>query len=101
IPPQLEFSELPGQAGRTQLALIAADQPGLLAEVAAVLRAHGVRVHGARIATFGARAEDVFELSDEGDRALDPGRREALAEALIDQLRRDGRDGRTRQHAAA
>ena len=32
---------------------------GLLANVAHVLRAHGVRVHDARVATFGERVEDV------------------------------------------
>jgi [protein-PII] uridylyltransferase len=40
FPPQLEFSDIEGQ-NRSQLALIAADRPGLLAEVAAVLREHG------------------------------------------------------------
>jgi [protein-PII] uridylyltransferase len=102
FPPQLEFSDIEGQ-NRSQLALIAADRPGLLAEVAAVLREHGVRVHGARIATFGARAEDVFELSDEGDRALDAHRSDAVAQALADALRQDqsNEPPRARQHAAA
>ena len=98
--PQIEFSALPGQS-RTQLALAAADRPGLLAEVAQVLRAHGVRVHGARIATFGARAEDVFELSDEGDRPLEGARQDALASALAEQLARDPTDDRARRHQAA
>ena len=69
LPTRLEFAEDP--SGRTQLALTCADRPGLLAHVARALRECGVRVHGARIATFGARAEDVFVLSDANDAALD------------------------------
>ena len=34
-----------------------------------VLRAQRLRVHDARIATFGERAEDVFRITDERDRA--------------------------------
>ena len=49
----------------TQLALVCGDQPGLLAQVAQTLRDARVRVHDARIATFGERAEDFFVITDE------------------------------------
>ena len=55
---------------RTRLSLVCTDRPGLLAEIAQVIRRHGLRVHDARIATFGARVEDFFLLSDENDRAV-------------------------------
>ena len=59
---------------RTLLSLVCTDRPGLLADVAHVLRAQRLRVHDARIATFGERAEDVFQITDAHDRALDDNR---------------------------
>jgi [protein-PII] uridylyltransferase len=61
---------------------VCTDRPGLLADVADVLRLQQVRVHDARIATFGARAEDVFRISDRDDNALGDARRDALRDAL-------------------
>jgi [protein-PII] uridylyltransferase len=59
----------------------------LLADVARVLRAQRLRVHDARIATFGARAEDVFQITDEHDRAVtDPLQQGALRAALLECL---------------
>ncbi len=49
---------------RTILELIAGDRPGLLSEVGKIFMNEGVDVHGARIATVGERAEDVFYLTD-------------------------------------
>ena len=41
-------------------------------------------MHDARIATFGERAEDVFQITDERDRALDdPQQQQALRDALL------------------
>jgi [protein-PII] uridylyltransferase len=40
-------------------------------------------VHDARIATFGARAEDVFQITDERDQPLDPQQLQALGDALL------------------
>lgn len=81
IPLKLDFdTEL--AHGRTQLALIGPDRPGLLARVALVFHTQGIRVHAARIATFGERAEDFFELSDALDQPLDDSTRQALKEQL-------------------
>ena len=66
------------------LSLVATDRPGLLADVTRVLRRQRLRVHDARIATFGERAEDVFHITDERDRALDdPRQQQALRDALL------------------
>lgn len=82
INPQVEF--VPGSHGRrTLMSLVGSDRPGLLADVARILREQRLRVHDARIATFGVRAEDVFLLSDERDQALDAERQEALRAALL------------------
>ena len=85
IPLRVEFSAH-AVHGRTQLAIVCADRPGLLAAVARLFRACGVRVHDARIATFGERVEDFFLISDEHDAALDAPARQQLQDALTDTL---------------
>src|SRR5690606_36277718 len=76
---------------RTILSLVSTDRPGLLADVTRLLRDQRLRVHDARIATFGERAEDVFQITDERDRALvDPQQQQALRDALLACLDGDG-----------
>ena len=93
IAPRIGFDDAPG--GRTLLSLVTNDRPGLLAEVADVLRQQGLRVHDARIATFGERAEDVFQITatdDQGrDRPLDEQQCEALCAALLASLEGENR----------
>ena len=81
--PKIEFGD---RDGATQLALVCSDRPGLLAEVAQVLHEARVRVHDARIATFGERVEDFFVLTDESGGVLDGSVRDALQSALQDRL---------------
>ncbi|MEJ7745398.1 MAG: ACT domain-containing protein, partial [Luteimonas sp.] len=77
-----ELIEKPDR-GRTLLSLVCNDRPGLLADVTQVLRQQRLRVHDARIATFGERAEDMFQITDEHDRPLDdPQQQQALRDAL-------------------
>jgi [protein-PII] uridylyltransferase len=87
IPPkvQLETAESrEAHAPRTVLSIVSTDRPGLLADVARVLRQGRLRVHDARIATFGERAEDVFQITDERDQALlDPQQQQTLRDALL------------------
>jgi [protein-PII] uridylyltransferase len=78
--------ELSNTADATQLALVCGDQPGLLAQVAQTLRDAHVRVHDARIATFGERAEDFFVISDESDRPLSDEAQQALRAALEERF---------------
>ncbi|MEL1263905.1 [protein-PII] uridylyltransferase [Pseudoxanthomonas putridarboris] len=82
FPPRIEFGATP-DGRRTVLSLVAPDRPGLLSDVAQVLRRQRLRVHDARIATFGERAEDIFQITDENDQPLagdEP--RQALRDAL-------------------
>ncbi|GAA6138308.1 [protein-PII] uridylyltransferase [Arenicella sp. 4NH20-0111] len=46
----------------TAMEVIAQDQPGLLHNVAVILKLHNMILLSARIATFGERAEDVFYI---------------------------------------
>ncbi|MBC7656029.1 MAG: [protein-PII] uridylyltransferase, partial [Frankiaceae bacterium] len=78
---RVDFDTLDAQ--RTRLSLVATDRPGLLADVAQVLRSNGLRVHDARIATFGERVEDIFLISDQHDASLPGPRIETLRTALI------------------
>lgn len=82
IAPQIAF-DTAAERGRTTLSLVSTDRPGLLADVTRVLRAQRLRVHDARIATFGERAEDVFQITDERDQSLDPQQLHALRDALL------------------
>ena len=81
VVPQIDF-DTTADGQRTLMSLVCTDRPGLLADIAQVLRQQRLRVHDARIATFGARAEDVFLVSDREDRALDDTQRDALCDAL-------------------
>lgn len=81
--PQIAFAEVDGA---TQLALVCSDRPGLLAEVAQAFREARVRVHDARIATFGERAEDFFILSDENNAMLGDSAQAALRTILTRRL---------------
>jgi [protein-PII] uridylyltransferase len=90
IAPQIGFSDTV-DGRRTPVSLVCTDRPGLLADVTQVFRAQRLRVHDARIATFGARAEDVFQLTDERDQALDEARRDALRAALSSLFDGDAR----------
>jgi len=57
--------------GMTDLEITATDRPGLLSAIAEALVAHGLRLHDARVATFGQRVEDVFTITDADGRPLD------------------------------
>ena len=72
-PPRIDFHGAEGQP-LTRLALVCSDRPGLLVAIAQAFLDVGVRVHDARIATFGERAEDVFRITDEQDRPICTGR---------------------------
>ncbi len=81
--PQISFN---AAGDRTQLALIGTDRPGLLAAVAQVMLDAGVRVHDARIATFGERVEDFFQLTDRHNAALGDAQKDRLLHALLERI---------------
>ena len=80
VAPQLDFTDI---EGGTRIGLVCNDRPGLLADIAGVLREQRLRVHDARIATFGERAEDLLLVSDEHDALLSPERCVQLRETLL------------------
>lgn len=84
-PPRIDFPGGDGQS-HTRLALVCSDRPGLLVAIAQAFLDTGVRVHDARIATFGDQVEDFFELSNTRDEPLDTTLQESLREALQRRL---------------
>ncbi len=83
VTPKISFH---AAGGRTQLALAGTDRPGLLAAVAQVMLSEDVRVHDARIATFGERVEDFFLLTDRANAPLDAQRQQRLLQALLARI---------------
>ncbi len=55
---------------RTVMELVTADRPGLLSRVGRAFTKCHVRVQSAKIATFGARAEDVFYITDRDNQPI-------------------------------
>ena len=85
-PTQVSFSQDEINS-RTVLELVTGDRPGLLSHVGRIFEQHDIRVHTAKIATLGERAEDVFYISDTRQQPLDdPERQQRLREALREAL---------------
>jgi len=66
-----------------------ADRPGLLADLARTISAHGYSTRSAHIASFGERAVDGFYITDaDGGKPSDAGRLEGLKAGLLEVLDR-------------
>lgn len=74
---------LPDASSRhTAIEVVAADRPGLLAELTYAISQEGYNIRNAAISTFGERVVDVFFLHGEHDRPLAPDELEALIAKL-------------------
>ncbi|NIQ08655.1 MAG: hypothetical protein GWO23_02775, partial [Gammaproteobacteria bacterium] len=51
----------------TVMKVTAYDRPGLLSLVSTAMNQCKVRLHNAKVATFGERAEDLFFVTDQND----------------------------------
>lgn len=66
-----------------------ADRPGLLADLARTIAAHGYSTRSAHVASFGERAVDGFYITDaDGGKPTDAARLEALKGGLLEVLDR-------------
>ncbi len=83
-PPKIRFDTARGGTV-TSLDLECTDRPGLLSQLAGAMVACGIRIHDAKIATFGDRAEDTFLVTDRSNRLLS---RELQAELVAEIHRR-------------
>ena len=70
----------------TIMEVITADRAGLLADIGRVLNENKLQLHNARIGTFGARAEDLFYITDTSGELLDFTTKEVLRNSVINIL---------------
>jgi len=82
---RIRFSAALG-GGMTLMDVECTDRPGLLSQISAVLLDQAVRIHDAKIATFGDRVEDAFIISDRYNAPLDRNLRAELRKSLVDML---------------
>ena len=72
---------------RTIMELITADQPGLLSRVGRAFSDCEVKLQNAKIVTFGARAEDIYYITDKNDLPLSkPAQFECLEKRILEYL---------------
>jgi [protein-PII] uridylyltransferase len=72
---------------RTIMELITADQPGLLSRVGHAFADCEVKLQNAKIVTFGARAEDIYYITDKNDQPLSkPEQFECLEKKILKYL---------------
>ena len=75
---------------KTIMYLSTADRPGLLARIALAMAQCQIRVHNAKIATYGARVEDSFIISDKNNQSItDEAQQQTLKQAIIEALDND------------
>jgi len=89
IATEVEF-ELDQDKEYTIMYLSTSDRPGLLARVARTLASHSVRVHNAKIATYGAQVEDSFIITTRHNEPItDAEQQQKLTQAIIQTLDSD------------
>lgn len=90
IPPQVAFED-DSNNGRTIMEVVTSDRPGILSKIGQALMLCGVRLQNAKIATLGARVEDVFFITDKDNEPLtDPAQMECLRSRIIEMLEGKG-----------
>ena len=86
IPTEVNFSETL-QGRQTIIEVIAQDRPGLLYQIAEVFDKYDIKLHNAKVATFGARIEDIFIVTDLANKPItDTGIKNSIKEHIIDRL---------------
>lgn len=80
IKPRVSFTF--NHPNHTVMEVIAQDQPGLLHNVALILKKHNIKLASAKIATFGEKAEDIFFIQWQDRSAVS-------AEQVLKQLEAD------------
>ena len=86
IPTEVEIRNDPNTP-HTELRVVAADRPGLLARLGLIFMEEGIILQNAKIATLGERIDDVFFVTG-GDHEpiIDPHRLESLRRSICERL---------------
>jgi [protein-PII] uridylyltransferase len=82
VPTEVGFSTDSGNR-RTLLEVTSADRPGLLSCIARAFAECGVRLQNAKIATLGARAEDIFYITSRENQPLTSDQQDHLQTAIL------------------
>ena len=86
MPTQVLF-ETDKKNNRTIMEVITIDRPGILSHIGAALELCGVKLQGAKIATFGERVEDIFYLQSYENKIIsDPLKFECLEKSITETL---------------
>ncbi len=97
---QVWFSENTEQ-NHTIMEVTCLDQPGILSRIGEALRDCNARIHGAKVATFGERVDDLFFITDKKNNIIrDQAMLDCLQESITSKLG-DGNATRAHDHAAA
>jgi [protein-PII] uridylyltransferase len=86
LPTTVNFSDT--QHGeKTVIEVVAQDRPGLLYQIAEAFDKCDIKLHNAKVATFGARIEDIFIVTDRSDRPVtDQEKRENIRQHILSRL---------------
>ncbi len=86
IQSRVVFTDAPGKP-HTVVEVISQDRPGLLYQIALALRACGLNLVNAKVATYGERVEDIFFVSTrEGGPVNNPAQRACLERETLSRL---------------
>jgi [protein-PII] uridylyltransferase len=86
FPTEVEF-EQHETLDRTVMHVKALDRPGLLSRIARALHDCEVQLSNARVATFGERAEDIFDITDKNEQSIrNPSQLKRLEQSITKYL---------------
>ena len=86
IPTTVKFTQ-DNKNNRTVMEVIASDRFGLLSQIGVALAKRDVRLHGAKIATYGSRVEDIFFITDKKNKPImDSAKFECLTNLIVKAL---------------
>jgi [protein-PII] uridylyltransferase len=86
IPTKINFTP-DKKNNRNIMEVITTDRPGILSRIGMALDFCGARLHGAKIATYGARVEDIFFITDRKNKIIsDQIKFECLRNSIITSL---------------
>jgi [protein-PII] uridylyltransferase len=89
VPTRVTFAD-DKASERTMMEVVTTDRPGVLARIAQAMRFCRVRLHNARIGTFGERVEDLFFLTDMDNRPIrEEVKFECLRRSITEALAQD------------
>jgi len=87
VPTQISFS-LDKSRNKSVIQISTSDKPGLLANLSHAFAKAGVRVHNAKIATMGEKAEDLFQITDQNNQPIiDEKIQNNIADIVISSLK--------------